>query len=511
MTIIKKSILLVVVASTFWNSYGQQQDNRNLINLGPNINSKSIEINPHISADGKTLYFVREDHEQNSNFQDIWVSELDDKGQWKPAHKLEKPLNTAESNSVVSVSPDGNKLMIKGFYKKGKVHGAGYSIARQIKEGWSAPEGIVIDHYTTLDKGEFNNACISNDEKILIFSLCPEHQGKDNDLYISFRKEDRNYTKPVRIGGNMNTKGYMEFAPFLASDNKTLYFSSDRPGGLGATDIYMTERLDDTWLKWSDPINLGDKINGPGRDGYYTLDAKGTHAYMVSDKNSLGLADIVMVKLEEHHKPDPVVLVRGNIYDIKTNKPIDAFLEYHEYPVDTIHGEVHTDHESGTYSITFPYGDRYVVTAHAHGYVTSFDTLSLHHEGEYTEMMINYYLTPIVKGEKVVLKHVNFETNSAILQPESFVELDKVAKFLSENPEVKILIGGHTDNQGTPEKNLTLSDNRAKSVMNYLISKGINAERLQSKGFGQTQPMADNSSEENKHLNRRVEFTITEE
>jgi outer membrane protein OmpA-like peptidoglycan-associated protein len=152
-----------------------------------------------------------------------------------------------------------------------------------------------------------------------------------------------------------------------------------------------------------------------------------------------------------------------------------------------------------------------VVTAHAHGYVTSFDTLSLHHEGEYTEMMINYYLTPIVKGEKVVLKHVNFETNSAILQPESFVELDKVAKFLSENPEVKILIGGHTDNQGTPEKNLTLSDNRAKSVMNYLISKGINAERLQSKGFGQTQPMADNSSEENKHLNRRVEFTITEE
>ena len=207
----------------------------------------------------------------------------------------------------------------------------------------------------------YNGACISADEKVLFFSLCTTHQGTDNDIYVSFKKEDGSYTAPVILGSNINFKGNMEFAPFLASDNQTLYFASDRPGGLGLTDIYKTTRLDDSYQKWSDPVNLGPKINSAGRDAYYTLDAKGTNAYMVSDVNSIGLADIVMIALAEEHKPKPVVLLKGKVFDAKTNKAIAGQIEYHEYPVDTVKGGTNTDHESGTYTIIFPYEDKFVI------------------------------------------------------------------------------------------------------------------------------------------------------
>src|SRR6478736_3637065 len=120
-----------------------QEDNRIFINLGENINSESIEINPHISADGKTIYFVRESHKGNKNFQDIWVSELGEDGKWKPSVRLPKPLNLSEANSVVSVSADGNQLLIKGYYKNGIYKGNGYSVTRKSKE-WSKPVGLDI-------------------------------------------------------------------------------------------------------------------------------------------------------------------------------------------------------------------------------------------------------------------------------------------------------------------------------------------------------------------------------
>lgn len=511
MKVLIKNLLGVVAFSVVLHSQAQQTDQRKLINLGANVNSTEIDISPIISADGKNLYFVREGHEKNLNFQDIWVSELGADGKWQPARRLEKPLNISESNSVNSVSTDGNKLFIKGLYKKGKLIQNGYSFSRFTKEGWSEPEGINIENYAAFDKGRYNNACLSIDEKVIIYSMCPVKNGMDNDLYISFKREDGSYSAPVSLGDTVNKKDFMDFSPFLAPDNKTLYFASDRPGGLGATDIYKIVRQDDTWKKWSLPENLGPKINGAGRDGYYTLDAKGMNAYMVSDVNSIGKADIVMIQLELKNRPNPVALLKGNVYDAKTKKIIDSKIEYHEYPVATIKGETHTDHESGKYSIVLPYSEKFVISAHAHGYVASFDTLNFVTATEYTEQSKDFYLTPIIRGEKVVLKHVNFETNSAILESSSFVELNKVAEFLIENEEVKILIGGHTDNAGQADKNLTLSEARAKSVLDYLLSKGVAADRLASKGFGQTQPIVANDTPENMRTNRRVDFTITEE
>lgn len=489
-----------------------QTDTRKFTNLGPNINSTSKEINPHVSADGKTLFYVREGHADNKNFQDIWVSEQDEKGKWKPAYRLEKPLNEATSNSVISVSINGSELLIRGFYKNGKLHGTGYSTTKRTTEGWTIPQGVVIDHHHNLDKGKYNNACLSNDDKIMIFSFCTEVDGMDNDIFISFRKPTGTYTEPKKL--SISAKGNMDFAPFLASDNKTLYFSSDRPGGLGETDIYKCERLDSTWLNWSAPENLGPKFNGPGRDGYFVLDARGTHAYMVSDLNAIGASDIVMIELEEKQKPKPVVLVRGTIYDAKTKKPIAGYTEYHEYPEDTVSGKIDTDPNNGQYTIIFPYGEKYVISAHAHGYVAAFDTLSLKLSGEYQEIVRDYYLTPIEIGSVVVLNHVNFATDSWVLEDESFPELDKVVTFMVQNPEVEIMIGGHTDNDGTPEHNQELSDNRARVVMEYILERAngaITPARITAKGFGQNQPIVPNTTPENKRKNRRVEFTIVKD
>jgi OmpA-OmpF porin, OOP family len=506
MSVIKNFAILVPSMLAVLSASGSS-GNTDLINLGSNVNSKAIEINPHISGDGKTLFFVREGHEENKNFQDIWMAETDESGRWKPAVRLGAPLNTAEINGVESVSADGNKLLIEGYYKHGKFYSDGCSITRRTKDGWSVPEGINIAHFSFYDQGKYNNMCLSDDEKIMIFSICPVEDGEDNDLYISFKKADKSYSKPVRIGGKVNSKGHMDFAPFLAADNKTVYFSSNRPGGIGQTDIYKIERLDDTWLNWSEPVNLGPKVNTPGKEAYYTLDAKATHAYMVSENNSYGKADIVMVELEEHHKPKPVVMLKGFVHDARTNKPIDAALQYHDYPVDTVHGELHTDPVTGEYNITLPYDEHYAVTAHAHGYVTGFDSVSLKYEGEYVELTKHFYLTPIIRGEKVILHHVDFGVAN-ILLPGAKVELDKLAKFLEQNQEVNIEIGSHTS-----EKDLEnlISEARAKVVIEYLSSKGVKASRLSSKGYGDSKPILPNDTDERKKMNDRVEFTITQE
>jgi OmpA-OmpF porin, OOP family len=209
-----------------------------------------------------------------------------------------------------------------------------------------------------------------------------------------------------------------------------------------------------------------------------------------------------------------VVLIKGALYDAKTKNPIDGFIEYHEFneAIVKAKGKEHSDPSSGKYTVIFPYGEKFAISAHSDAHVASYDTISFEENGsEYQEIIRDFYLTPIIKGEKVVLNHVNFETNSAVFELTSFHELNKVAEFLLQNEEVEIMIGGHTDNAGTPEHNKKLSDARAKAVMDYLLSKGISENRVSAKGFGEDQPVAPNDNPENMRKNRRVEFTIIKE
>jgi outer membrane protein OmpA-like peptidoglycan-associated protein len=298
--------------------------------------------------------------------------------------------------------------------------------------------------------------------------------------------------------------------PYIAADGVTMYFSSNRPGGLGDNDIWMTKRLDKSWTKWSTPVNLGAPINTEGWDAFFTLDAGGEYAYLTSNKDTYGESDIVRVKLLEKEKPNPVILVSGNVYNAKTKQPLSASLIYETLPDGAQAGNGLSSPTDGAFKIVLPYDKNYLIRASADKFFAVSENLNLDSmiKAGYKEIHKDLYLVPIEIGQIVRLNNVFFDFDKSDLRPESFVELDRVVKLLKENPAIVIEMSAHTDSYGSDDYNMKLSDNRARSCMEYILSKGISSDRITSKGYGETKPIAPNDTDENRQLNRRVEFKI---
>ncbi len=487
-------------------------------NLGPNINSPYDEVLPVISPDGKTLYVDRKNHPQNfrqagarldtNNIDNIWYSTEDANGNWVPLQNIGPLLNNGYGSFVASVTPDGNTLLIGGRYEPRGAEGTGeFSLwlTHRTADGWSYPARVrVNDYYSNAAYVEF---CLSNDGRTIILSLDRKDSYGDKDLYVSFLQPDGTWSSPKNLGPDVNSAAD-EATPFLASDGKTLYFASDGFSGYGSMDMFITRRLDSTWQHWSEPENLGPQLNSSGWDAYYTVPASGEYAYFVSTENSFGQGDIFRVKLPEELRPKPVILVGGTVHDAKTGKPVMAEIKYENLETGKEIGSARTSPGTGAYKITLPAGENYGYRAEAPGYIPVSENLDLKNAGAYQELERDLTLVPIEKGEVVRLNNIFFETAKADLRPESFAELDRVVTLLNNNPSMEILIGGHTDNVGTPALNVQLSAARANSVQTFLISKGIDQKRMKTKGFGDTKPVASNETDAGRQQNRRVEFTI---
>ena len=491
-------------------------------NLGPNINTKYDDIGPILSPDGKTIYFVTQGHPSNTksryydDAEDIWSSELDSLGRWTKAKHLSKPFNLRRYNSIECISPDGNIIYIRGGYQNGEYVGSGFSYILKVKSGWSEPEQLDIPYFTVMSEGAYTSLYVCPDGKTLLlsFSKYPIRKNyknidKDeiNDLYVCFKTGPNKWSKPQAIK-SLNTKMYTESTPFIAADNKTLYFSSDRPGGKGSRDIWMTKRIDDTWLNWSTPINMDDNINTPGWDAYYALDAKGEYAYMVTNRSGFGLSDIVRIKLKASERPTPVVLVKGKVLNSKTNQPISANITYNSLTTGKEIGQAISDPITGSYKMVLPYGTQYSFNANGINYIPVSNNIDLTTVAEYKEIKQDLLLVPIEVGQTIQLTNIFFDMSKSTLREESIVELNRLYGLLDSNPTMEIEIDGHTDNVGEPALNMQLSLDRATAVKNYLTEKGIGENRILVKGFGSTKPLANNDSEDSKKMNRRVEFVI---
>jgi outer membrane protein OmpA-like peptidoglycan-associated protein len=483
-------------------------------NVDPHVNTSYSEILPVVSPDGKTLYFIRSDHPLNHNgsmnSQDVWTADISGGLENATAKRMGAPLNEQQYNMIAGVSPDGNSMMIKGvFDDKGELLKRGYSMIYRTSTGWSKPVACNVEGYDDMSKGSYVGGYWTQDGKHLLMSFSESKTDNSQDLYVSHLKDDGSWTRPAKLGKTINTAGD-DHSPFLASDCKTLYFSTDREGGLGNNDIWMTKREDDSWTKWSEPVNLGDEINTDSWDAYYSIDAQGKYAYMASSKNSKGEEDIVRIKLKEEVQPDPVVLISGKVFNQKTNEPLDATISYNGLVDGKNYGVARTNPSTGEYTIVLPYGKNYDFTAVATGFIGVSDNLDLTDVGEYKEIKRDLYLVPIEVGATVRLNNIFFETGKDELKSESFSELKRVVTFLNDNPKVKIEVSGHTDNVGDKGFNKSLSQKRALAVLDFLSKNGIDASRLVSQGYGMEKPVADNSTDEGRAMNRRVEFTILE-
>lgn len=486
-------------------------------NLGININSDLPELRPTVSADGNLLFFICENHPANTkynsvpNSQDIWYSERDSSGKWSEARHLSYPLNTMQYNAVYWISPDNNRILIRGAFNDGAYMGKGVSMSYLGDDGrWSEPQMLHIKNYQRYDRGAQSGATMAQDGQTLFLYMSPVPGSIDNDLFVCFLTVNGTWTEPKSLGKKINLPDYDEMTPYLAADGVTLYFSSNRPGGFGDNDIYMAKRLDKSWQNWSDPINLGAPINTDNWDAFFTLDAGGEYAYLTTSLNTYGESDIVRVKLLEKEKPEPVILVSGNVYNLKTREPLSASLIYETLPDGQQAGNGVSNAIDGSFKIVLPYDKNYSIRATADHFFAISENLNLDSliKAGYKEIHKDLYLVPIEIGQVIRLNNVFFDFDKWDLRPESYVELDRVVKLLKENPAIEIEMSAHTDSKGSDDYNYKLSDERARSVMEYILSKGIARSRIISQGYGENKPVVENDTDENRQLNRRVEFTI---
>jgi outer membrane protein OmpA-like peptidoglycan-associated protein len=481
--------------------------------LEPTVNTKFTEVRPVISPDGNTLYFARQFHPDNTagkgDEQDIWYSASAGKHKWKEAIKTKQPLNNRDPTGVCSVTPDGNTLLLINTYNHdGTVNNDGSSISYKTKDGWSFPAKVNVQNYYNKSK-DVVDMCLANNGKILLMAVQRDDGQGSQDLFVSFAQKFGVWSKPLNLGPVLNTKG-ADFAPFLASDNKTLYFASDGHGGYGKSDIFYTKRLDDTWTNWSKPLNLGPVINTADWDAYYSLSAAADYAYFVSTRAGAiqGSKDIFRIEIGEDARPEPVMMITGRVINIETQQPMQARITYQSLEDGVELGTAQSDPATGEYRIVLPKGITYAFMAEAEGFIGVNENITVEDTIQYSEVKRDLYMVPFEVGQKVQLNNIFFERSKYYLRTTSYPELNRLVKIMKEYPSVEILIEGHTDNQGNPALNKQLSLDRVNEVKRYLVGKGIDKKRMVTKGLGDTKPLASNATEESRKLNRRVEFTI---
>ncbi len=483
--------------------------------LSENVNSAYKEYKPLLSPDGQTLYFSRKNHPENiggvNDEEDIWFSELDENGEWQLARNMGPELNNDDPNFISSVTPDGKSvLLILGnrYNDNGKMT-AGVSMSNNTSGKWSKPvSSNVVNEYNYADRSNFYMA---NNRKTLLMSVHRDDTQGGRDLYVSFLEADSVWSEPLNLSEMVNTAGE-ETAPFLAPDDKTLYFSSNGYSGFGGSDIYVTRRLDDTWTNWSEPENLGPTINSQYEDLFFNIPGNSDFAYYSQGVSEDDL-DIFRVAMPLFKRPEPVLVVNGRILDSKNNSPVEAQIIYERLSDGTEIGITMSNPNTGEYEVMLPAGELYGIRADAENYVSVNENLDLRNfdDEDRTSVTKDLFLVPIEKEATIVLNNVFFDFDKAVLKSESYPELDRVAELMKNRPSLTIEIAGHTDATGPEQYNLGLSERRAEAVAAYIKSKGINSERLVIKYFGEAQPVEPNTTVEGRRKNRRVEFKITNE
>jgi OOP family OmpA-OmpF porin len=482
-------------------------------NLGPNVNSKYPDRIGAISADGRTMYITRDSSPDNiggvDDANDAYVSTRQQDGSWSVAQNLGRPINNNSLNSVCSVSPDGNTLLVSNSYDaRGEFDGDGISIAHRTADGWSVPAKVKVKRYD--NHADYVNFFMTPDSRAILMSIAQDDTYGANDIYVSFPIDEDTWSQPLNLGPDINTVGN-ERAPFLAADGVTMYFSTNGISGYGNNDIFVTRRIDSTWTHWSEPENLGPAINTSKYEANYQVPASGEYAYFSSKANALGGTDIFRIALPKAVKPNPVVLVSGHVFNAQTKAPLEGTIRYEVLPGGKDAGVARSNPKNGAYQIALPPGELYGFHAEAKGYYAVSENLDTRDLAAFKEITKDLYLAPIQVGQTIRINNVFFESGKWELKPESFVELNRLAKVLNENSSIEIQLGGHTDNVGSDASNQTLSENRIKSVLTYLVSQGVKEQRMAAAGYGRTKPVATNDTDEGRALNRRVEFTIVKQ
>ncbi|HEV3414506.1 MAG TPA: OmpA family protein [Puia sp.] len=467
-------------------------------NLGDSINTEVSEYFPTITIDGNTLVFTRRVNHVNEDFyQSEKIS-----GTWSKAVSLPGNINTNNNEGAQNISQDGQWLIFTGCNFPDGRGSCDLYISYLTPDGWSTPENLGDSI-----NSEFweSSPSLSPDKKDLYFSSKQPDGYGGSDLYVSHRLLNGHWSIPQSLGPTINTIGN-EASPFIHADNQTLYFTSDGHPGYGGDDLFVTRKQADG--TWSKPENLGYPINTIENEGSLVVASDGKTAYYASDRaDSRGGLDLYTFELRQDIRPARTLWVKGRVFDSATRKGLPSSVVLTDLATRRVVSNLQTN-ETGNYLITLPEGQDYAFDVQRKGYLFFSENFSLSRSTTDTVYHIDIPLQALAANAVAVLKNIFFDPNKYDLKPESGAELNEIVELMKDNPTLKIQISGHTDNSGKPADNIKLSEDRAKAVTSYLIAKGIAAARLSSKGWGDTQPIADNSTPEGRARNRRTELKV---
>lgn len=468
------------------------------INMGPEINTADDEYLPVATADESELIFTR----KISNNEDFYKSIKVD-GKWQTATYLSSNINTPQYNEgAQSISQDGKYLFFTGCNRPDGLGRCDIYVAKKESDDWGKPYDLQPPVNTP---GWESQPSISSDGRTLYFVSNRKGGYGGYDIWKS-TVTDKGWSEPENLGPNINT-AFDEQSPFIHADDSTLYFCSDGWPGMGGKDLFVSHLGKDG--KWGKPVNVGYPINSSGDENGLTVTATGQYAFFASNKlNGYGGYDIYTFELPESDRPHLVTYVKGIVTDAKTHRPLDAAVEIIDLEKNSPVYQDYSSPEKGDFLATLTAGKNYGLNVSKNGYLfysANFSLIGVKAKEPYN---LNIELSPIEVGNKVVLNNIFFDTNKFDLKPDSKAELEKLLEFLAQNPSIRIEISGHTDNVGNMQSNQVLSENRAKAVYNYIVAAGVNPQRLLYKGYGQTQPIVPNTSDENRAKNRRTEFKI---
>lgn len=474
------------------------------------VNSISGDYTPQVSPTGTRLYFTSvrkggfdrmDDSTKVNNWgEDVYISELDSTGLWSSPQLLPPPINSINDDFGSAFTGDGQTMVYVRCGDKEGVGNCDLYITQLVGTEWSDP--VNMGNVVNSDDWD-SQPTMSSDGNRIIFTSARKGGYGGSDLYMTEKNHLGDWGIPQNLGSTVNTP-LNDSSPYLAPDGKTLYYASNGHPGFGGTDIFYC--IFDNG-KWAKPINVGAPLNSAGDDTNFSISALGT-AYFASSRLDAANYDIFQVELPDELKPKPTVVIQGIVANSRTTEPIGALVLIEDINTGELIAINKSNSSSGEYLIVLPAGRNYSVSASSKGFFFYSQSFEIPKDTSYQEITMDIALEPIEKGTKVVLNNIFFESGRAELKPISYVELNKAVDLLEANATMVVEIGGHTDDVGSDDLNLKLSQDRAAAVMNYLVLAGIDAARLQAKGYGETQPIADNTEESGRAKNRRTEFEI---
>lgn len=474
------------------------------VNLGTAVNTPGYEFVNYISPDAERLYFTRRLTSGTNRDENFFLANRLSDTTWFTAVELGPPVNTPGDEGALCISPDGQYLFYSACNRPDGYGSCDIYVSKREGNRWGEPQnlGPIVNSSYWETQPSFG----SDGRTLYFVSNRPGGQGS-SDIWLTRLDSHREWSEPENLGNIINTPE-SERGPFIHPDGKTLYFSSKGHTGMGEGDIFFSRLNDDG--TWTEPVNIGYPLNTEADEVTFIVDNAGKYAwYSSAIAGGFGLQDIYRISLPQSAKPLPVTYMKGIVSDSLNGHFLGASFTLTDLESKKVVVQSQSNSQTGDFLVCIPSGRNYALAVEKPGYLFYSVHFALESEAGTGEPYLrNILLKPIREGETIVLHNIFFETDSSRLLPESEIELNNLLDLLVRNSGLKIEISGHTDNSGGESYNMQLSEKRAEQVYRFLIRKGIALQRLSFKGFGASQPIADNSTPEGKALNRRTEFRV---